>query len=169
MSLRPVIRGVAVVLSLLLGVWAAASPAFVTPIETAYSPDLTADQTIVSGGLEMLFLGWIELPAAWLANICLAVCLWRLSRPRPMTLRGAFICLVMIGAGLALALSGLKPTHFGGLMDDHGVNGLSHPLVGARVWVLAFIPPLIPVIIDFPICLAATIKKANEDWPASPY
>lgn len=117
---------------------ALALPALVTPIEGEWG-DAMALQNVY--GWELLLLGWAaplqvaQKSFAWFANPLWLWCVWWMwngRAPNPwVTVVGPFI-----------ALTGLAPIHieFG---DDHGVNGRSHPGVGAYVWVAAFAPVVV--------------------------
>lgn len=166
MTARGILRIAGVSLSLALCAWALFLPAYVTPIEQDYSPSLPPDQILVSSGWEMALVGWTDLPFAWLANIFLLVALLRLSARKLMSLRGAFLVLLLLGVGFLLARSGLTPSHWY-FQDNHGVNGYSHPLKGAQVWLGAFVPPMVPAVVDFLDCLARAVRDANRDWPTA--
>ena len=118
-----------------LWIGALALPGLVTPIEGDWGHAMALQDVY---GWELLLLGWAgplqyaEQNYAWFANPLWLWCVWSMwggRAPNPgVAIVGAF-----------LALTGLTPTHieFG---DDHGVNGQSHPGVGAYVWIAAFAP-----------------------------
>lgn len=157
------VRWLGLLLSLGLFLWSLFLPAYATPLDPGELRGVAATE-VFHGGM-LLLLGWIavfgdEPIFAWLANPALAICLWRLAVWKPMTLRGAFAALLCAGLGLALALSGLVSSHLSP-GDDHDLNGISYPLEGARIWVVAFVPALIASLIEFLIALVKAAKAAN--------
>jgi hypothetical protein len=125
--------------------------AYATPVEGAHG---SPTETVTVGGLELLLLGWggiFETKPAWLANPLLLLAIffsWR-SNVSP---RRAGIAVAAATLASAFALLGQVPLHweFG---DDHGVNGASYPLIGARVWAAS--------------CFAASIAVAIKLLPKS--
>lgn len=158
------VRWLGLLLSLGLFFWSLFLPAYATPLDPGELRGVAATE-VFNGGM-LLVLGWIavlgdEPVFAWFANPALAICLWRLAAWKPMTLRGAFVALLCAGLGLTLALSGLNSSHLRP-GDDHDLNGISYPLEGACIWVLAFAPALIASLTEFLIALVKAAKAANS-------